>query len=305
MPKNKPPEELSIEELRQLIVEKRRKTRGEQLERFRRTGRAINLAPDQLSHSLDLPEVTSQTYTEDQEVQTLRKPRIKPWMDRLLFGIEVLAVIGLLFVVYSGVKMLRDLNAQFTQSLAPPTLTPTALIVPLILPSGHTPPNSPGGVQPNDAEIPAHLRPLYQTMAAIPIPTSGPQQATQIQIPALTVDAPVVQGDGWEQLKKGVAQHVGSADPGQTGNVVLSAHNDVYGEIFRNLDQLKRGDKVILFTPQRSYTYIVSSIQIVAPTDVDVMAATPDPIVTLISCYPYMVDTQRIVVQASLQTSGN
>jgi sortase A len=141
-------------------------------------------------------------------------------------------------------------------------------------------------------------------LASIPIPTPGPEQAIQIQIPTIDVDAPVVQGDGWEQLKKGVAQHTGSANPGQSGNMVLSAHNDVFGEIFRHLDQLERGDQIIVYTPQHSFTYIITNIQFVAPTDVEVMASTPNPTVTLISCYPYMVDNKRIVVQASLQ-SGN
>ena len=64
----------------------------------------------------------------------------------------------------------------------------------------------------------------------------------------MTLDAPVVQGDGWDELKKGVAQHIGSANPGEAGNVVLSAHNDVYGELFRNLDKLQPGDQVILYS---------------------------------------------------------
>jgi len=225
-------------------------------------------------------------------------------LDRLLLAIEILAVIGLFMVIYYGIQLLKDLNTQFAQSLVPSTLTPTPLIVPVILPSGHTPPNSIGGAQPNEAEIPAHLLPLYQSMVKISIPTPGPEQAIQIQIPAIRVDAPVVQGDGWEQLKKGVAQHVGTADPGQSGNMVMSAHNDVFGEIFRYLDQLQHGDQIIVYTPQRSYTYIVTNIQIVKPTDVEVMAPTTDPTITLISCYPYMVDKQRIVVQASLQNGS-
>jgi sortase A len=118
------------------------------------------------------------------------------------------------------------------------------------------------------------------------------------------VDAPVVQGDGWEQLKKGVAQHIGSANPGEPGNIVMSAHNDVFGEIFRNLDQLKRGDEVIVYSPQNAYTYIVTDIQVVEPTDVEVMASTPDPTITLISCYPYLIDNQRIVVRGSLQSNN-
>jgi len=110
-----------------------------------------------------------------------------------------------------------------------------------------------------------------------------------------------VQGDGWEQLKKGVAQNIGSADPGESGNVVLSAHNDVYGELFRFLDKLQAGDQVILYTQQRQYTYVVDNTVIVEPTQVEVMAQTPNPTVTLISCYPYLIDKQRIVVFARLQ----
>jgi sortase A len=170
-----------------------------------------------------------------------------------------------------------------------------------VLPSGHTPPDAQGNTRPNEAEIPAHLRPMVQSWGSIAIPTPGPEQAIRIQIPALNVDAPVVQGDGWEQLKKGVGQHIGSANPGQNGNIVLSAHDDVYGELFRYLDKLVPGDRVVLYTQQRQYVYIITSTIIVEPTQVDVMAPTADPTVTLISCYPYLVNKQRIVVFAKLQ----
>jgi sortase A len=286
------------------MVEKRRKVRMEHLERFRSTGRVVTLASD--LERAPLEHLHSDTVA-DQGIEGYQEParqKTKFVLDRLLLAIEILAVIGLFMVIYYGIQLLKDLNTQFAQSLVPSTLTPTPLIVPVILPSGHTPPNSIGGAQPNEAEIPAHLLPLYQSMALISIPTPGPEQAIQIQIPAIRVDAPVVQGDGWEQLKKGVAQHVGTADPGQSGNMVMSAHNDVFGEIFRYLDQLQHGDQIIVYTPQRSYTYIVTNIQIVKPTDVEVMAPTTDPTLTLISCYPYMVDNQRIVVQASLQSGS-
>lgn len=296
------PEELSVEELQRLLVEKRRKVRLEHLERFRKTGRVIDLAPEAENLPLSNLHSTTQAELDQNALQLTRAERARHSLDRVLLAIEVLAVIGLAFIVYSGVKLLANLNSQFAASLIPSTLTPTPLIVPVILPSGHTPPNSPGGAQPNQAEIPAHLLPLYQSMANIPIPTPGPEQATQIQIPSISVDAPVVQGDGWEELKKGVAQHAGSADPGQPGNMVLSAHDDVYGEIFRDLDQMKNGDEIIVYTSQHSFTYIVTNIQIVKPTDVQVMDATADPTLTLISCYPYMVDNKRIIVQASIQT---
>jgi sortase A len=221
--------------------------------------------------------------------------------DRILLLIEIAAIAGLLFVILSGLNLIRDLNRQVATALEQPTLTPTPIITAVILPSGHTPPGSPGGTQPNEAEIPAHLRPIVQSLANLPVPTAGPEQAQRIQIPAIGVDAPIVQGDGWEQLKKGVGQHLGTTDPGQNGNLVLAAHNDVFGEIFRDLDRLKPGDTITVFTNQRPFVYVVTDSKIVAPTDVGVMDPTEKPTVTLISCYPYMKDDQRIAVTAQLE----
>lgn len=301
--KGKTPDDLTTEELRELLVEKRRKARMEHLERFRKTGRVITLITD-VENQPDRPlRLSSQSEPDPGGLEESQKVRTKRLLDRFLLAIEILAVIGLIFVIYHGIQILRDLDLQYAESLKPSTLTPTPLIVPVILPSGHTPPNASGVTQPNEAEIPAHLRPLFLSMADIPIPTPGPEQATQIKIPSIDVDAPIVQGDGWEQLKKGVGQYIGSTNPGQSGNMVLSAHNDVYGQIFRRLSDLQQGDQIIIYTPLHSFTYIVINSQIVEPTDVEVMAYTPEPTVTLISCYPYLIDNQRIVVQASLQGS--
>ena len=302
MSKPKHPEDLSEEELRRLLLEKRRVSRQQRLERFRRTGRAVTLAPDLPPAALD--EWRSEPVTQD-EASGGPAPhsRRRRWLDRLLLGVEVLAVLGLAGILFNGFGLLRTLNQEVAAALRQNTLTPTPLITAVVLPSGHTPPTSPGGPQPNEAEIPEHLRPLVQSLANLPVPTPGPEQAIQIDIPAIGVhNWPIVQGDGWEQLKKGVGQHIGSVNPGENGNVVLSGHDDVFGEVFRNLDRLQPGDQVILYTVQRQYIYVVAEIpRIVEPTDVDVMAASGDPTVTLISCYPYMVDNKRIVVFAKLQ----
>jgi sortase A len=292
MPRRKAPEDLSVEELRRLLVEKRRGTRKERLEHFRRTGRVVDVAPEASSST----PVTVETMPEGEG--TARQTPRRRWMDRVLLGVEVLAVLGLVGVLLSGLGLLRDLNREVAAALNPATPTPTPLVMAVVLPSGHTPPDANGNTRPNEAEIPEHLRPMVQSLANIPIPPPSLQQAVRIQIPALKVDAPVVQGDGWEQLKKGVAQHVGSSDPGTEGNVILSAHNDVYGELFRYLDRLQPGDQVILYTQQKQFTYVVDRTVIVKPTQVEVMASTADPTVTLISCYPYLVDSDRIVVFA-------
>jgi len=238
--------------------------------------------------------------------QPLRAPRslVRRFFDYFLLLVEVGAVLGLVYVLYNGSNVLAQLNHEVAAAVAQavPTFTATPLVTAVVLPSGHTPPNSPGGSQPNDAEIPASLLPLVQSLPPPVIPTQGPNQALRIVIPAINVDSQVVQGDGWEQLKKGVGQHIGTADPGNNGNLVLSAHDDIFGEIFRHLDQLQPGDEVQIYTVSQIYTYVITASHLVAPTDVSVMSATSYPSATLISCYPYLVDKQRIVVQADLKT---
>lgn len=300
MPKQKSPQDLSIDELRWLLVEKRRLSRESRLERYRRTGRVVRIASDLDSPSLDRWRANELA----DETAPAEHSRNRRFFDSFLLVIEVLAVLGFAFILFNGLNLIRELNQEVVAVLEQPTLTPTPLIEAVVLPSGHTPPTSPGGTRFNEDEIPDHLRPLVQTLLSAPVPTPGPEQAIRVQIPAISVDAPIVQGDGWEQLKKGVGQHLGSSNPGQRGNLVLSAHNDIFGEIFRDLDRLVPGDLVIVHTNQHSYTYIVVDTKIVQPTAVEVLAPTPKATTTLISCYPYLKDNLRIVVITRLQTGG-
>lgn len=290
-------DDMSIPELRQVIIEKQRKERKLQNSKNRRTTRKN---PEETG--LVNEHNTNQAILVESEVDEYRpiKRSRKTFFDRVLVGIEVLAVLGLIYIFFNIFTLLRNLNQDAVASLTLPTLTPTAIIQAVVLPSGHTPPTDPGGVRFNEAEIPEHLRAHVQAMASLPLPTASPEQAIRIRIPAISVDAPIVMGDGEEQLKKGVGQYIYSPNPGQNGNLVLSAHNDVFGEIFRDLDKLEAGDEIIVYTNQRAYTYVVEEQQVVGPLQVEVMAPTAEPVVTLISCYPYMVNSHRIVISAAL-----
>jgi sortase A len=298
------PEDLTVDELRQLLMEKRRSERQKRLDHYRRTGRVIQVesvpAPT-IMDSLQARAAESDLLLSDEQGSGARRSTV--WLDRLLFLIEVAAVIGLGFIVFTGVNVLRSLNHEVASVLEQATPSPTPLISAVILPSGHTPPRN-GVTRFNEAEIPEHLRPLVQSMAEIVVPTPSPQHAQNIKIPAINVSAPIVQGDAWEQLKKGVGQHLGTPNPGEKGNIVISAHNDVFGELFRDLDKLKPGDEIILYTQQKAYTYIVRQTVIVEPTQVEVMAPSRETMVSLISCYPYLVDDKRIVVTAYLAGSN-
>ena len=299
MARKRNPKDLSVEELRQLLIEKRRSERQNRLEHYRKTGRVIMVDPQPAPTMLE--SYVSEPLVLEEENRQSQPSKQRLFLDRLLFVVEIAAVIGLAFVLLNGINVLRNLNNEVASALELPTLTPTPLISAVILPSGHIPPDNAAEPRFNDAEIPEHLRPLVQSLASIPLPTPGPANATRLLMTSINVDAPIVVGDGWEQLRKGIGQHIGSPNPGQKGNLVLSAHNDIFGRIFRDLDKLKPGDEIIVSTSQQSFVYIVRQTQVVEPTRVEVMAQSGDAVLTLISCYPYMVDNQRIVVTATLQ----
>ena len=299
MPRRKSIEDYSAYELQQLLKEKRLADREARLEAFRQSGRILEAVKParRMTATGELVEETS-------EVSPLRErviSRRRKGLDTFLLAVEVIAIVGLVLLFVNGANLLRNLNEEAASALVQPTVTPTPLISAVVLPGGHLAPVSGQENRFNEAEIPEHLRPLMQSYANLPIPTQSPQQARQIQVPAIGVNAPIVMGDGWEQLKKGVGQHLGTANPGEAGNLVLSAHNDIFSEIFRDLDQLKEGDEIIIITQDRSFTYVITGTQVVEPDRVDLLAPTSNSTITLISCYPYRVDDQRIVVQGVLQ----
>lgn len=300
MARKRDPRDLGVNELRRLLIEKQRSGRHERIERYRETGRVVRLVSEEEETTWEDLRTSSPPGEGPPDPEEETKLRNKKVMNGFLLAVEVLAVLGLVFVLFNGLDILQKLNREVALALEQPTLSPTPLIKAVVLPGGHTPPDSPGGSRPNIEEIPSHLRPVVQSYWEIPVPTPGPNHAIRLQIPKINQDVPVVEGDGPEQLKKGVGHHIFSANPGEGGNVVLSAHNDIHGEIFRELDQLEEGDLVILFSARQSYTYVVQEVLIVEPTQVEFLESGGESITTLISCYPYLVDNKRIVVIANL-----
>lgn len=240
------------------------------------------------------------------------------FVNTALLLVETAAVIGLLTMAVllvqardefrSDSNRLQD-DANATRVAGIPTLEPTAIlradINDFLLPGGHTFEN--GQPVRNTAElaaarIPAHLLPEVQQQLTAPVierPQRTPETALFINIPRLNLEQTIVQGADWEALKQGVGQVINGARPGdQTGNVVLAAHNDIYGELFRELDQLQPGDQFTVRTESNVYTYVVTGTDIVEPTAVEVMANQGLPTATLISCYPYGVNTHRYIVFA-------
>ncbi len=322
MKDRRPVDELSIEELEETLRIRKAEAR---LERLRRTRGAVP-PKDLLTPEPPTPEPSplpdehlrfqeegasagfrARAVDEEEKPRRERRPLRVNWGwvgNKLLLVLEIVAFLGLIITLLGMWQTLQELNQQSHQAQQAqlPTATPTApspLIGVFILPSGHTPPDSPGGPAPE--EIPPHLRDLVAAVTPLPAPTPGPEHAIRIHIPAIGVDAPVVEGDDWESLKRGAGHHIGSANPGERGNCVISAHDDIFGEIFRYLPDVELGDIVEVYTTGQVYRYVVTQKRFIEPTDVSVMYPTSSPVLTLISCYPYGIDTHRIVVIAELE----
>jgi len=137
MPRRKAPEDMSVEELRRLLIEKRRGKRRERLEHFKRTGRVVAVEPDDLASSAPVVDTLEET-SDQPQVPVSKRRRV---IDRILLAVEVLAVVGLVGVLISGFGILQDLNAEVAAALIQETFTPTPLVMAVVLPSGHVPPD--------------------------------------------------------------------------------------------------------------------------------------------------------------------
>jgi sortase A len=132
----------------------------------------------------------------------------------------------------------------------------------------------------------------------------------------------IVEGTGYEDLKRGPGHYPGTALPGQVGNFAVAGHRTTYLAPFNRIDTLKQGDAIVLETGSMWFTYTVRDVsgargypsvpyqEIVDPSDVAVAYAVPDQsdptkkpsikMLTFTSCNPKYSASQRIVVHAVL-----
>lgn len=104
-------------------------------------------------------------------------------------------------------------------------------------------------------------------------------------------------------LNRGVGRIIGTAKPGEPGNIGIAGHRDGF---FRGLKDATEGDTIDLVTGDRAYTYTIDSTKIVNPDDVSVLQPTSRPSLTLVTCYPFYFighAPQRYIVHASLTSS--
>jgi len=124
-----------------------------------------------------------------------------------------------------------------------------------------------------------------------------------LKIDKLRIRVPVFDGTDDLTLNRGVGRIIGTARPGETGNIGIAGHRDGF---FRGLKDISVGDEIDLATTDSKATYIVDQIEIVSPSDVRVLQPRSSPSMTLVTCYPfYFVGDapKRFIVHASLRSN--
>jgi sortase A len=106
----------------------------------------------------------------------------------------------------------------------------------------------------------------------------------EIQVPRLGLSAIVVQGDSPASLRHAVGHMPKSALPGEWGNVALAGHRDTF---FRPLRDIQVGDEIRFKTVEHSFDYVVESVEVVAPTNIQVLEATSGHELTFVTCFPF------------------
>lgn len=161
--------------------------------------------------------------------------------------------------------------------------------------------------------------PPAQPSSEAPAPSAAPptrppldegQGFARIYIPRLGKDyvKPVLEGVGLPDLARGIGHYPKTQLPGEIGNVALAGHRATNGEPFRNLDQMRPGDAVVIETKSSWFTYTVTRSEIVAPSATDVLLPVPrragEPatreVLTLTTCNPRWASYERLIVYGEL-----
>ncbi len=200
-------------------------------------------------------------------------------------------------------------NGSSAASAAPAAnAAPVAQAAPVVVPAAVD--AAAGSARP---DLP-HKAPLFHNADAKRVLPS------RLVIPSIKVDTPVVElgwktgktASGsifseWDVAEYAAGWHKNSSVPGEQGNIVMSGHNNILGSVFRELDQLKRGDTLEVFAGGTEYSYAVDEVLILPEkhasdeqrkANVKYIQETPDDRLTLVSCWPRDDNTHRIVVIA-------
>jgi sortase A len=137
--------------------------------------------------------------------------------------------------------------------------------------------------------------------AIVILPPRPDESIGRMEIPRLSVSIMVLEGTSATNLRVAAGHIPGTALPGVVGNVGIAAHRDTF---FRPLRHVQPKDTIVLTTSYGTFRYVVDAIEIVGPTDVQVLHRTSNRELTLVTCYPFFYvgpAPKRFIVHARQQ----
>jgi sortase A len=124
-----------------------------------------------------------------------------------------------------------------------------------------------------------------------------------IRIPKLGLDTPVREGIEQMVIDAGPAHWPGTAEFGSWGNVVLAGHRSTHSSPFLRVAELAPGDEIILADTSGTYTYHVTSTEVVPNTALWIKDQHAGRDLTIFTCHPIGSAAQRFVVHAQLMSA--
>lgn len=122
-----------------------------------------------------------------------------------------------------------------------------------------------------------------------------------VEIPKIDVELPIYHTTDEEVLQIGAGHLEGSSLPvgGESTHAVISAHRGLpSATLFTDLDQLVEGDHFLLHILDDTLCYEVDQITVVEPDQTESLSVVEgEDLVTLLTCTPYGVNTQRLLVR--------
>ncbi|MBA3264055.1 MAG: class E sortase [Thermoleophilaceae bacterium] len=122
----------------------------------------------------------------------------------------------------------------------------------------------------------------------------------KLRLPTIGVSEYVVEGTDAENLRKGPGHYPDTPLPGQRGTVAIAGHRTTYGAPFRNIDKLKKNDRIVVELPYGTFVYRVDRTRIVDDSALWVTKRVDHDQLILTACHPLYSAAQRIVAFARL-----
>jgi sortase A len=120
----------------------------------------------------------------------------------------------------------------------------------------------------------------------------------KLEIPAIGVSEYVVEGTDTGSLRKGPGHYPETPLPGDPGTTAIAGHRTTYGAPFRDIGELKRGERIILDMPDGRFVYRVERTKIVDDSDLSVLDDVGYKRLVLSACHPLYSAAQRVIVFA-------